>query len=255
MTAEPRRFIQSKLAFEVEGNHINRSDIINSILDRVELLCVSAAEPSLTGLLKELDSDDNTIEVVIEDKNEENTPNLTRGHVTITLHIEARKVCLVISAIESIAVVKSFRARFSLIVIEDINDLKAQVRDRAKELEGYLSEPKLAITSPDNMQSKQNKQHHYRTASKIHTEAASFGNVVESAVGYIKYGYRKVSNYPIIVALFLLIIVPVALIQNAIDTANNISIAAFFLIIIGIAWKIISYMREKPFLQAEYDST
>src|SRR5690606_37507991 len=93
---------------------------------------------------------------------------------------------------------------------------------------------------------------HRLPISDIDSMAASLRRMAEKVGRDIKYEYKKVSYYPIIIALFLLIIVPIALILNAIDAANDISIAAFFLLVIGIAWKVISYGREKPFLQKEF---
>jgi Ca2+/Na+ antiporter len=53
------------------------------------------------------------------------------------------------------------------------------------------------------------------------------------------------SNLPIIIALILLASAPIFLLQNENEIANLNAGYAFYLLIVGILWKIIQYMMDK----------
>jgi predicted CDP-diglyceride synthetase/phosphatidate cytidylyltransferase len=55
------------------------------------------------------------------------------------------------------------------------------------------------------------------------------------------------SNLPVIIALFMLASAPFFVLQNQEDIANQYAGYAFYLLIVGIVWKIIQYLMNKHF--------
>jgi len=55
------------------------------------------------------------------------------------------------------------------------------------------------------------------------------------------------SNLPIIIALVLLISAPFLILQNEEDIANQIAGYAYYLLIVGILWKIIQHFMNTHF--------
>lgn len=55
----------------------------------------------------------------------------------------------------------------------------------------------------------------------------------------------KISNIPIIIALALLVSAPVLITQKQVMLANEVAKYAYYLLIIGITWKLVLYLLTK----------
>ena len=58
------------------------------------------------------------------------------------------------------------------------------------------------------------------------------------------FGYHFFYNLPIIIALIMLGISPLMIILNENENANQIAGYAFYLIIVGVVFKIIQYLKN-----------
>jgi hypothetical protein len=54
------------------------------------------------------------------------------------------------------------------------------------------------------------------------------------------------SNLPIIIALIILTSAPFLLLLHEEDTANQNASYAYYLLIVGVIWKLIQYLSDKP---------